>query len=158
MSWRPRIFVPALGLILVLAACSGGGSSEEPSASEPGSAEPSSAASEPVAQEFELTLAHSYQDGQPQVDCGANVIRDEVEAADVGLSIEIFGGSQLGPDADRIQSVIAGDIDIDIQGASALSAVYAPMSAVDGAFVFDDSEHMYQYFSGEASDALKQGF
>ena len=52
--------------------------------------------------------------------------------------------SQLGPDADRIQSVIAGDIDMDIQGASALGAVYEPMSAVDGAFVFDDSEHMYQ--------------
>jgi TRAP-type C4-dicarboxylate transport system substrate-binding protein len=32
------------------------------------------------------------------------------------------------------------------------------MSAVDGAFVFDDSEHMYQYFSSEASDALKVGF
>ena len=32
------------------------------------------------------------------------------------------------------------------------------MSAVDGAFVFDDSEHMYQYFSTEASDPLKQGF
>ena len=54
--------------------------------------------------------------------------------------------------------MIAGDIDMDIQGASALSAVYEPMSAVDGAFVFDDSEHMYQYFSGEASDPLKQGF
>ena len=86
------------------------------------------------------------------------MIRDEVEAADVGISIEVFGGSQLGPDADRIQSVIAGDIDMDIQGASALSAVYAPMATVDGAFVFDDSEHMYQYFSGEASAPLKEGF
>ena len=41
---------------------------------------------------------------------------------------------------------------MDIQGASALSAVYAPMSAVDGAFVFDDSAHMYSFFSSEASD------
>ena len=32
------------------------------------------------------------------------------------------------------------------------------MSAVDGAFVFDDSAHMYTFFSGEASDPLKQGF
>ena len=76
----------------------------------------------------------------------------------MGISVEVFGASQLGPDADRIQSVIAGDIDIDIQGASALAAVYEPMSAVDGAFVFDDSEHMYQFFSTEASDPLKQGF
>ena len=46
-----------------------------------------------------------------------------------------------------IESVISGDIDIDIQGTSALSAVYAPMSVVDGAFVFEDSEHLYQYFT-----------
>ena len=105
-----------------------------------------------------LSLAHSYQEGQPQVECGANVIKEEAEAAGVGLTIEIFGASELGGDADRIQSVIAGDIDMDIQGASALSAVYAPMSVVDGAFVFDDSEHLYNFFTSDASAALTQGF
>jgi tripartite ATP-independent transporter DctP family solute receptor len=164
MSRRPRILVLALALLLVLAACSGGGetTSQEPSdsagASEPASEEPSSAPSEAAQEEFELTLAHSYQDTQPQVACGADVIKEEVEAADVGITIEIFGNSELGGDADRIQSVRAGDIDMDIQGASALSAVYEPMSAVDGAFVFDDSQHMYDFFTSEASDALTQGF
>ncbi len=80
------------------------------------------------------------------------------ESADVGLTIEIFGDSQLGGDADRVESVISGDIDIDIQGASALSAVYEPMSVVDGAFVFEDSDHLYQYFTSDASDELTQGF
>jgi tripartite ATP-independent transporter DctP family solute receptor len=164
MRTRPRIGVLTLAMLLVLAACGDGGTSGAPSdseapeseapASEPASEEPSQAAE----QEFELTLAHSYQDTQPQVACGADVIKEEVEAADVGITIEIFGNSELGGDADRIQSVIAGDIDIDIQGASALSAVYEPMSAVDGAFVFDDSQHMYDFFTSEASDDLKQGF
>jgi len=54
--------------------------------------------------------------------------------------------------------VADGDIDIDIQGASALSAVYAPMSVVDGAFVFDDSDHLYNYFTSDASEPLRQGF
>ena len=75
----------------------------------------------------ELTLAHSYTDAQPQHACGAQVIADELAAADVGATIEIFGASQLGGDADRIASVVAGDIDMDIQGASALSALYAPI-------------------------------
>ncbi len=149
MIRRSRVFAPALGLLLVLAACGDAGSSGDPGSS----GEPADGDAE-----FDLTLAHSYQDGQPQVDCGANVIRDEVEAAGVGVNVEIFGASQLGPDADRIQSVIAGDIDIDIQGASALAAVYEPMSAVDGAFVFDDSDHMYRFFTDPASDELKQGF
>ena len=163
MSRLPRTLLLALATLLVLTACSNGGTSQEPSASapaasEPQSAEPSAAPSEAAQEEVELSLAHSYQEGQPQVECGANVIQDEVEAADVGLTIEIFGASELGGDADRIQSVIAGDIDMDIQGASALSAVYAPMSVVDGAFVFDDSDHLYNFFSGDASEPLRQGF
>ena len=160
MSRRPRIFLLGLALLLVLAACGPAATSEEPSTSTPASQAASEEPSEPseAQAEFDLTLAHSYQDGQPQVDCGANVIREEVEAAGVGLNVEVFGASQLGGDADRIQSVIAGDIDIDIQGASALSAVYAPMSVVDGAFVFDDSDHLYNFFTSDASDALTQGF
>ena len=157
MSRRPRTLVLALSALLVLTACTSGSSpSAEPSASASTDGEVSAT---PAAQEeVELSLAHSYQEGQPQVECGANVIKEQVEAADVGITIQIFGASELGGDADRIQSVIAGDIDMDIQGASALSAVYAPMSVVDGAFVFDDSEHLYNFFSSDASAALTDGF
>jgi tripartite ATP-independent transporter DctP family solute receptor len=144
--------------VLVLAACNGGESSSASATA--ASSDPSASATESTSAnaEVELTLAHSYQEGQPQVECGANVIKEQAEAAGVGLTINTFGASQLGGDADRIQSVIAGDIDMDIQGASALSAVYSPMSVVDGAFVFDDSDHLYRFFTSEESDALTQGF
>ena len=159
MTRRPRTPILAVAALLVLAACGDGNASDQPTSSASVASQSSAPASEPAAQEeVELTLAHSYQDGQPQVECGANVIKELAEAADVGLTIEIFGASQLGGDADRIQSVIAGDIDIDIQGASALSAVYEPMSVVDGAFVFDDSDHLYRFFTSDASDELTQGF
>jgi len=152
MRRRNRSPILVLTALLVLTACQSSASGEpSPSAA-------AAAPSEEPQQAFELSLAHSYQPAQPQVACGADVIKEEVEAADVGITIEIFGASELGGDADRIQSVIAGDIDMDIQGASALSAVYGPMSAVDGAFVFDDSDHMYNFFTSEASDPLKQGF
>ena len=119
------------------------------------------AAAAPVAigqDTVELTLAHSYQDTQPQAACGAQVIADSVAAADVGLGVEIFGGSQLGGDADRIESVISGDIDLDIQGSSALAAAYEPIGVVDGVFVFDDADHLKRYFQDEASQPLKDGF
>ena len=108
--------------------------------------------------EVTLQLAHSYTETQPQHRCGAQVIADEVAAADVGVTVEIFPTSQLGADADRIASVISGDIDIDIQGASALGAVYEPVSVLDAAYAFDDSDHLARFFDSDASTDLLQGF
>lgn len=105
-----------------------------------------------------LTLAHSYNEDQPQHRCGAQVIADEVAAADVGLEIEIFPSSQLGGDADRIASVASGDIDIDIQGASALGAVYEPISVLDAAYAFDDADHLAAFMASDASDTVTEAF
>ncbi|MGM7679171.1 DctP family TRAP transporter solute-binding subunit [Microbacterium sp. A94] len=105
-----------------------------------------------------LSLAHSYNEDQPQHRCGAQVIADEVNAAGVGLEIEIFPSSQLGGDADRIASVASGDIDIDIQGASALGAVYEPISVLDSAYAFDDADHLATFMASDASDTVTADF
>jgi tripartite ATP-independent transporter DctP family solute receptor len=105
-----------------------------------------------------LSLAHSYTETQPQHRCGAQVIADEVANADVGLEVEIFANSQLGGDADRIASVVSGDIDMDIQGASALGAVYEPVSVLDAAYAFDDADHLARFFEDDASADLLDGF
>lgn len=170
MKRRPHIFAIVVALSLVLAACGGDGGEEttttaEPAATTTEAESPDTTADAgttttgaPAQTEVELVLAHSYQEGQPQVECGANVIKEVAEGADVGITIEIFGASALGGDADRIESVISGDIDIDIQGASALASVYEPMAVADGAFVFDNSDHVYNFFTGDASAPLKEGF
>jgi tripartite ATP-independent transporter DctP family solute receptor len=108
--------------------------------------------------DVEITLAHSYTDQQPQHRCGAQVIADEVAKADAGMKVEVFGNSQLGGDADRIASVVSGDIDMDIQGASALGAVYEPVSVVDAAYAFDDGEHLVRFFGSDASTKLIEDF
>jgi len=108
--------------------------------------------------EVEISLAHSYTETQPQHRCGAQVIADEVAKADAGMTVEIFPASQLGADADRIASVVSGDVDIDIQGASALGAVYEPVAVLDAAYAFDDGEHLARFFGDEASDDLLQSF
>ncbi|GEK87391.1 DctP family TRAP transporter solute-binding subunit [Microbacterium aerolatum] len=105
-----------------------------------------------------LALAHSYNEDQPQHRCGAQVIADEVNAAGVGLEVEIFPSSQLGGDADRIASVASGDIDIDIQGASALGAVYEPISVLDSAYAFDDADHLARFMASDASDTVTEAF
>lgn len=105
-----------------------------------------------------LTLAHSYNENQPQARCGADVIQEEVSQADVGLEIEIYGSSQLGGDADRIASVASGDIDIDIQGASALGAIYEPVSVLDAAYAFDDAEHLARYMDSDEAAQMLENF
>ena len=170
MNRRPRAFALVLALSLVLAACGGDGGEETTTTADDSATTTEAESSDttedagttttgaPEQTEVELVLAHSYQEGQPQVACGVDVIKEVAEGADVGITIEVFGASELGGDADRIESVISGDIDIDIQGASALASVYAPMGVADGAFVFDDSDHVYNFFTGDASTPLKDGF
>lgn len=145
-----------LAALLLASACTGATPSATPGAATqaPATQQPTAAPQTPV----EITLAHSYVDTQPQVACGVKVIADAAAAANVALTIKVFGNNQLGDDAARIQSVVSGDIDMDIQGASALSNLYAPIGAADGAFVFDDSEHMARFFTSDASKPLKDGF
>ena len=108
--------------------------------------------------DVEIRLAHSYTEQQAQHRCGAQVIADEVEKADAGMTVEIFGNSQLGGDADRIASVVSGDIDMDIQGASALGAVYEPVAVLDAAYAFDDEDHFAKYAESDAAKELTDGF
>jgi tripartite ATP-independent transporter DctP family solute receptor len=108
--------------------------------------------------DVEISLAHSYTESQPQHTCGAQVIADEVAKADAGMTVEVFPASQLGADADRVSSVVSGDIDMDIQGASALGAVYEPIAVVDAAYAFDDAAHLDNFFTTDASKDLLEGF
>ena len=74
------------------------------------------------------------------------------------MTVEIFPSSQLGGDADRISAVASGDIDIDIQGASALGAVYEPISVLDAAYVFEDADHLAAFMDSEESQTVIDGF
>ena len=144
--WGTAIAASALAPLMVLAAC---GSDEGDG---DGGGDGAGAGTTTI------SLAHSYTETQPQHRCGAQVIADEVAEADVGLEVEIFANSQLGGDADRIASVVSGDIDMDIQGASALGAVYEPISVLDAAYAFDDAEHLARFFDGDASADLLESF
>jgi TRAP-type transport system periplasmic protein len=53
---------------------------------------------------------------------------------------------------------VSGDIDMDIQGASALGAVYEPVQVLDAAYAFDDAEHLARFFESDASKELLDGF
>jgi tripartite ATP-independent transporter DctP family solute receptor len=105
--------------------------------------------------QIDLTFANSYTDDHAHSRCGALVIAEELNGMDIGLNVEVFTNSQLGADADRFSSLISGDIDMDMQGVSAMSASYEPIGVLGSAFAFSDPDHLFRYFDGEESQPLK---
>ena len=150
----------AVAMLFVLVACNGtAGDSPSPDGPSPTSddPEPSVAESAPPAtgEEIELTLAHSYQTDHAHHRCGAEALATNLEERNVGLTIEIFPASQLGPDADRFTSVSNGDIDIDLQGASAIAATMPVVGVVDAAYVFDDADHVFEFLETDTFTDLQ---
>jgi TRAP-type transport system periplasmic protein len=103
----------------------------------------------------ELSFSHSYSTEHAHHTCGAQVMADELAANGSGIDLQIFPSSQLGPDGpDRVAAVAAGDIDVDIQGSSAISALYEPIGALDAAYVFDGPDHLFQFADSPAFDEM----
>jgi TRAP-type C4-dicarboxylate transport system substrate-binding protein len=132
---------------LVVTGCAGGGGAPEETG------EASAAENEPVT----LTVATSQNEQTPNYFCGVDLLKERLEEADVGFTVELYPASQLGPDADRFPLVQAGDIDIDLQGASALSSTYEPIGVVDAAYAFNDVDHAFDWID-EGSEDLFTGF
>lgn len=128
--------------LMVLAACGGGGEGGDG-----GSADGES---------VKLSFANSYPDEHPHNTCGAQVVADTLADGGTGVEIEIFSNSQLGPDAERFASVASGDIDIDIQGASAISASFPEVGALDAAYAFSGPDELFEFVDSEAFDELKE--
>jgi TRAP-type C4-dicarboxylate transport system substrate-binding protein len=106
----------------------------------------------------ELAFAHSYSTDHPHHRCGAQLVADRINDQDLGLTINVFPNSQLGADTDRFNSVSSGDIDLDIQGSSALGAAYEPIGVLDVAYAFDGPDHLFEFFASDAAGQVKEDF
>ena len=101
---------------------------------------------------------HDQRGDQPAGDDAELLLRrraaqgTRLEDADIGFTVELYPASQLGPDADRFPLVQAGDIDIDLQGASALSSTFEPIGVVDATYAFDDVEHAFKWIDEGSED------
>jgi tripartite ATP-independent transporter DctP family solute receptor len=102
-----------------------------------------------------LSFANSYPESHPHNRCGAQVVADKLAKSGTGLEIEIFPNSSLGPDADRFESVVSGDIDIDIQGSSAIAASYPEIGALDAAYLMDGPDQLFDFLDSEVFEQVQ---
>ncbi|NLP85167.1 TRAP transporter substrate-binding protein DctP [Microbacterium sp. CFH 90308] len=133
--------------VLAVTGCAGGGTPEATEGDDGGSE------NNPVT----LTVATSQNEQTPNYYCGVELLKERLEEADLGFTVELYPASQLGPDADRFPLVQAGDIDIDLQGASALSSTFEPIGVVDATYAFDDVDHAFRWID-EGSEDLFASF
>lgn len=92
-----------------------------------------------------LKIGSSQPETQPNFYCGMKLLKERVEAQGLNLTLDLFPNSQLGKDAERFASVQAGDIDIDLQGGSAMSTAFPKIGVLDAAYVFNDVDHYFKW-------------
>ena len=108
--------------------------------------------------DVKLSFANSYTDNHPHTRCGIKAVADSVNGQDLGVTVETFANSQLGNDDTRFTSVRSGDLDMDVQGSSALAGAYEPIGVLDMAYVFDGPDHLFAFFDGQEGTKLKDEF
>jgi tripartite ATP-independent transporter DctP family solute receptor len=155
----PRVLAFPIAGVLALAGC-GGDDDTDTTGDDTGNETEEGSEDEP-AEAVELSFSDSYSPEHAHNVCGADLMREELASNGSGIDLQIFHSSQLGPDGpDRVSAVAAGDIDIDIQGSSAISALYEPIGALDAAYVFDGPDHLFEFadspaFEDMAADMLE---
>jgi tripartite ATP-independent transporter DctP family solute receptor len=93
-----------------------------------------------------LRIGSSQPETQPNFYCGMELLKERIEAQeDLNLTIDVFPSSQLGPDAERFASVQTGDIDMDLQGGSAMATAFPKIGVLDAAYAFDDIDHFFRW-------------
>lgn len=136
--WRRTAVALALTLPIALAAGCSTGSNTPPSAGEN--------------PRLTLKIGSSQPETQPNFYCGMKLLKERVEGQNLNLTLDLFPNSQLGPDAERFSSVQAGDIDIDLQGGSAMSTAFPKIGVLDAAYVFNDIDHFFKWIDSNGQN------
>jgi TRAP-type transport system periplasmic protein len=103
-----------------------------------------------------IKIGSSQPETQPNFHCGMKLLKERVEGQNLNLTFELFPNSQLGPDAERFAGVQAGDIDMDLQGGSAMSTAFPKIGVLDAAYVFNDIDHFFKWIDTNGQDFFKE--
>lgn len=95
-----------------------------------------------------LRLGHVYEVNSPTHAFGTAHLNDRLQQAGVDLQVSVYPAAQLGSEAELLEQLVAGEIDLAIAGPSFLAMWHPPLGAFDAAYAFNDLEHMLQVAGG----------
>ncbi len=95
------------------------------------------AANDPNAKTLRLALV--YDAGHPVAKCGIKAMETELEGS--GLQLQNFPAAQLGSEAEALEQVHNGSLDMTISGPAFLGVWHKPIEVLDAAYAFKDVDH-----------------
>lgn len=96
-----------------------------------------------------LRIGHVYEVRSPTHEFGASRLNERLAASGVKLKVNVFPAAQLGSEAELLEQLVAGEIDLSIAGPSFLAMWHPPLGAFDAAYAFTDLEQMQSVADGE---------
>lgn len=141
------VLAGAAATALIFTGCSSGGGT--------GSGDAGGASTD-GANDVTLTVSLTQNEQTPNYYCGVELLKERLEASDLGFTVDLYPSSQLGPHADRFPQLRSGDIDVDLLGGSELSTTFEPIAAVDAAYAFDDADHLFDWIDNGSADLFDE--
>jgi tripartite ATP-independent transporter DctP family solute receptor len=91
-----------------------------------------------------LRMAHVYEVSAPTHAYGAAQLSERILEKTDDLEITVYPAAQLGSEAELLEQLVAGELDIAITGPSFLGMWHPPIGVLDAAFATRDLDHMLE--------------
>ncbi|MDI2098886.1 DctP family TRAP transporter solute-binding subunit [Ruicaihuangia caeni] len=102
----------------------------------------------------EVVFANSFAGDHPHNACGVDLVAEAVNDKGVGLEIVNYPESILGGDQERFRSVQTGDVQMNLDSPSNISAFSEAIGVLDRAFVLDGQEQLEAFVETDAYKEL----
>jgi TRAP-type transport system periplasmic protein len=106
-----------------------------------------------AAKDKALKFGHVLQPDHPYHKMALK-FKEELEAAKVGLKVNIFPGGQLGNESAHIEGLQIGSVDISTITSAVTSNFVPDFQVFSLPFIFRDADHLFKVMDSEIGDAL----
>ncbi|MEQ9407843.1 MAG: TRAP transporter substrate-binding protein DctP [Fuerstiella sp.] len=125
LPWQAQILTT---LLLTLCGCRSEGTADKP---------------------LRLKMAHVYEVSAPTHAYGTAHLAERLKQATSDLDVTVYPAAQLGSEAELLEQLVAGELELAISGPSFLAMWHPPLGVLDAAFATRDLDHMLETARGE---------
>jgi TRAP-type transport system periplasmic protein len=103
----------------------------------------------PTDNPLRLRMAHVYEVSAPTHAYGTAHLAERLQQVTGDLDVTVYPAAQLGSEAELLEQLVAGELDLAISGPSFLAMWHPPLGVLDAAFATRDLNHMLETARGE---------